>query len=182
MAQTRPWNTRKCEYLCILSGKSPVWTADLSLYALLLTFFVQVHKLENSTWQNVSVVPIDIADRSQVSPAVSRKTLLAHFQCKRNIVWRPHVDKPDHYQAILQTQSMIHKEWFLTSINIIIYFTFGHTVNKKILYRQEFLHFKNKRFYIDFELEKHAYHHTREVWVYKCLKFLFDKFLQVSNI
>lgn len=35
-------------------------------------YFKQVHKLDNSTWQNVTVVPIDIADRSQVSAAVSR--------------------------------------------------------------------------------------------------------------
>ncbi|KAK2837497.1 hypothetical protein Q5P01_014709 [Channa striata] len=28
-----------------------------------------VHKLDNSTWENVTVVPIDIADRSQVSSA-----------------------------------------------------------------------------------------------------------------
>lgn len=31
----------------------------------------QVHKLDSSTWKNVTVVPIDIADRSQVAHAVS---------------------------------------------------------------------------------------------------------------
>ena len=36
--------------------------------------FVQVHKLDGSTWENVTVVPIDIADRSQVSAAVSRNS------------------------------------------------------------------------------------------------------------
>lgn len=40
--------------------------------SFLVVLLVQVHKLDNSTWQNVMVVPIDIADRSQVSTAVSR--------------------------------------------------------------------------------------------------------------
>lgn len=41
----------------------------------------QVHKLDSATWKKVTVVPIDIADRSQVSAAVSRSSfcqLLCH--------------------------------------------------------------------------------------------------------
>lgn len=58
--------------------------------------FVQVHKLDSSTWQNVTVVPIDIADRSQVSAAVSRNSFGTFAVQDRNTVWRLHVDKPDH--------------------------------------------------------------------------------------
>lgn len=58
-------------------SKSAVLSSNLNIlcfypFLTVLFVFVQVHKLDNSTWQNVSVVPIDIADRSQVSAAVSR--------------------------------------------------------------------------------------------------------------
>lgn len=61
-----------------------------------LFLFVQVHKLDSSTWQNVAVVPIDIADRSQVSSAVSRNSALFLVE-DFSVVWCLHVDKCGHY-------------------------------------------------------------------------------------
>lgn len=69
MAQTRPWTTRECEYLCITGESSFIsWLPHLTRRLML----VQVHKLEGSKWKEVTVVPINIADRSSVSVAVSK--------------------------------------------------------------------------------------------------------------
>lgn len=71
---------------------------------------LQVHKLGGSAWHDVAVVPIDIADRSEVSSAVSRNSLLVHSVEYECAVWRLHVDRPDHYHYQLPTQSSSHEE------------------------------------------------------------------------
>lgn len=84
-----------------------------------------MHKLDSSTWKNVTVVPIDIADRSPVSAAVSRKSSGTY----KNTVWRLHVDKPDHYQANpLCIRNVI--DLSLTSSDLIISFTFERILKK----------------------------------------------------
>lgn len=38
-----------------------------------LLFLLQVHNLDPNTWKSVEVVHIDIADRTQVEPGVSKR-------------------------------------------------------------------------------------------------------------
>lgn len=51
---------------------NPVQSVQTCLTCHLM--LVQVHKLDSSKWKDVTVVPIDIADRSPVSAAVSKSS------------------------------------------------------------------------------------------------------------